>query len=184
MNAKLSLFLSLFGAGYLLDQLTKREVMARFYYGEHFEVIPGFFDLTYVRNPGGAFSLFATGPAGIRLTFFIGAGFLAVVLLLVLYRRLEPQALLAAAALGAILGGALGNLTDRILHGGEVIDFLDFHAAGYTFPTFNIADSCIVVGVTFLVLEIFLAPDVETLADAEPDAASSAAEPEVGAESL
>jgi signal peptidase II len=166
MNAKLALFLSFFGVGYGLDQLTKHQVVSRFYYGEHLEVIPGFFDLTYVRNPGGAFSMFATGPENIRLTFFIGAGFLAVTLLLVLYRRLEPNALLAGAALGAILGGALGNLTDRILYG-EVIDFLDLHAAGYTFPTFNIADSCIVVGVAFLILEIFLTPDAEPEAVAE-----------------
>jgi len=149
--------------------------MEHFYYGEHLEVIPGLFDLTYVRNPGGAFSFFARGPEEVRLAFFIGTGVVAISLLLVLYRRLEPKALLAGAALGTILGGALGNLTDRVLHG-EVIDFLDFHVAGYTWPTFNVADSCIVIGVTFLIFEIFMTP--------EPEPATSPPDGEVGAQSL
>jgi signal peptidase II len=176
MHPKLRLFLATFLVTYPLDQLTKWIVVSRFYYGESVEVIPGFFNLTYVRNPGGAFSLFATGPETIRIAFFIGTGVVAVALLVVLYRRLESQALLAAAALGTILGGALGNLTDRIRIG-EVIDFLDFHIAGYTWPTFNVADSCIVVGVTFLIFEIFMATDEDV--ELEP-----AAKTEVGADRL
>jgi len=179
MTAKLFLFLATFLTAYSLDQITKRVVMARFYYGERFEVIPGLFDITYVRNPGGAFSIFANGPQEIRLAFFIGTGVLAVGLLLVLYRRLEAHALLAATALGTILGGALGNLTDRIDHG-EVIDFLDFHVAGYTWPTFNVADSCIVVGVTFLIFEIFMTPEPKPEGEPEPPSA----EGEIGARSL
>ena len=177
MTAKLRIFLTTLLVAYPLDQVTKILVASRFYYGESIEVIPGFFDLTYVRNPGGAFSVFATGPEEIRMAFFIGAGILAIALLLVLFRQLEPEALLASAALGTILGGALGNLTDRI-RVGEVIDFLDFHVAGYTWPTFNVADSCIVVGVSFLIFEIFLTRDEENEEDHDDAAAK------VGVESL
>ncbi len=75
--------------------------------------------------------------------------------MLVFLRRLEPEARLSSAALGAVLGGAVGNLIDRIVHL-EVIDFLDVHLwGGYTWPTFNLADSFIVVGVILLVVETF-----------------------------
>lgn len=155
MSPKLFWFALTFAIAYPLDVLTKRWVVATFYYGEHLTVIDGFFDITHVRNPGGAFSLLAGGDSDWRLPFFLGAGALAIVLLLVFYRRLPARARLSAASLGLILGGALGNLTDRVVHG-EVIDWLDFHLASYTWPTFNIADSCIVVGVAVLILEVFL----------------------------
>jgi signal peptidase II len=158
MSPKLVWFLATFAFAYPLDQLTKRWIVSSFYYGENLTIIPGFFDLTHVRNPGGAFSFLAGGPSDLRLIFFLGAGALAVGLLLVFYRRLPDDAVLAAAALGTILGGALGNLTDRIVHG-EVIDWLDLHVASYTWPTFNVADSCIVVGVCVLILEVFLNPE-------------------------
>lgn len=151
-------FLATFGIAYPLDQITKRVIVSNFYYGEHHTVIPGLFDLTHVRNPGGAFSFLAGGNSDYRLAFFLVAGAVAVALLLLFYRRLPPDTRLAAAALGTILGGALGNLTDRIVYG-EVIDWLDFHIASYTWPTFNVADSCIVVGVGVLILEVFLNPE-------------------------
>lgn len=155
MRPKLSWFLATFAIAYPIDQLTKRWIVQEFYYGERLTVIAGFFDLTHVRNPGGAFSVLAGASADWRLPFFLGAGALAVALLLVFYRRLPGHARLSAASLGMILGGALGNLTDRIFHG-EVIDWLDFHVGSYSWPTFNVADSCIVVGVAILILEVFL----------------------------
>lgn len=159
MSPKLAWFLATFAVAYPLDQLTKRWIVTSFYYGESWTVIPGFFDLTHVRNPGGAFSVMAgSGPAEWRLAFFLVAGAVAVGLLLVFYRRLPEDTVLAAAALGTILGGALGNLTDRVVYG-EVIDWIDFHVASYTWPTFNVADSCIVVGVCVLILEVFLNPE-------------------------
>lgn len=158
MGSKLMWFLATFGVAYPLDQLTKRWIVSDFYYGETLTVISGFFDLTHVRNPGGAFSLFARGSSDYRLAFFLVAGAVAITLLLVFYRRLPSNALVSAAALGGILGGALGNLTDRVLYG-EVIDWLDFYVGAYTWPTFNVADSCIVVGVCVLILEVFLNPE-------------------------
>jgi len=152
---KLRVFLVALSVALPLDQLTKYWITSHFYYGQTVPVIAGFFDLTHVRNPGGAFSFFASGSFEQRMFFFIGTGLLAIALLIVFYRRLEPQARLSALALGSILGGALGNLIDRVAYG-EVIDFLDFHLwGGYTWPTFNLADSFIVVGVAILMLEIF-----------------------------
>jgi signal peptidase II len=171
MSPKLRWFLVPLLVSLVADQLTKRAVMASFYYGESVSVIPGFFDLTYVRNPGGAFSFLASGPSGLRMTFFIGTTLIAIGLLLVFYRRLESDALLSAAALGTILGGALGNLIDRIAYG-EVVDFLDFYIGSYAWPTFNIADSSIVVGVTVLVIELFMedrAVDAKAVAGGESD---------------
>ncbi len=163
MNAKLRWFLGTLLIALPVDQITKRMVMANFYYGERLTVIPGFFDLTYVRNPGGAFSFFATGPVEIRMAFFVGTTIVAIGLLLVFYRRLTDDAVLSAAALGMILAGAIGNLIDRLAYG-EVVDFLDFYIASYAWPTFNVADSCIVVGVGILILEIFLFDEDPTAA--------------------
>jgi signal peptidase II len=155
MSPKLLWFIVTFAVAYPLDQLSKRWIVTSFYYGENFPVIPGFFDLTHVRNPGGAFSLLAGGSSDWRLPFFLAAGAVAISLLFVFYRRLPARARLSAAALGTILGGALGNLTDRVVYG-EVIDWLDVHLGTFTWPTFNFADSFIVVGVSVLILEVFL----------------------------
>jgi len=159
LSRKLAFFLPTFVISLVVDQLTKRWVVGRFSYGEELTIIPDFFALTHVRNPGGAFSLLATLPGEWRQAFFLGTGGLAIVLLLVFFRRLEPGDRLAATAIGAVLGGAVGNLADRVVHG-EVIDFLDFTLyGGYVWPTFNVADCCIVVGVAILMLEMLFEPE-------------------------
>jgi len=156
MLTKTRYFLAVLLVALPLDQISKQLVIANIHYGDVVPVIPGFFDLTHVRNPGGAFSFFATGALEQRMAFFLGTTIVAIVMLLVFFRRLEPNSRLAAAALGAILGGALGNLIDRLVYL-EVIDFLDFHLwRNYTWPTFNFADSLIVVGVGLLLIEVFL----------------------------
>ncbi len=170
MAPKIRWFLASLALALPLDQLSKIWIVKNFHYGERVRVIQGFFDLTHVRNPGGAFSFFADGPAEQRMVFFIGSTLVAIVLLILFLRRLEPQARLSALALGSILGGAVGNLTDRLVYG-EVIDFLDFHLwGGYTWPTFNIADSAIVLGVGILLVEIFLQNDE---ARPQPDGVST-----------
>lgn len=144
-----------------IDQLTKLWIVERFSYGELLPVIPGFFNLTHVRNPGGAFSFLATMPTEVRQAFFLGTGVLAIGLLLVFLRRLAPGEWLAATAIGGVLGGAIGNLTDRVVYG-EVIDFLDFRLiGGYVWPTFNMADTWIVVGVVILMVQMFFEEDLE-----------------------
>lgn len=164
MTPKFLFFVIPFVVGYALDQLTKNAIVARFEYAETLVVIDGFFDLTHVRNPGGAFSFFANADPVWRLPFFLGAPLIAIVLLFVFYRRTPPDARFSALALGLVLGGALGNLTDRLRYG-EVIDFLEVHLwSGYTWPTFNVADSLVVVGVIMLLIETFfeIAPEAES----------------------
>ncbi len=156
MSPKLRVFVISLVIVLPLDQATKQWIVEKIHYADRIEIIPGLFDLTHVRNAGGAFSFFADGPHEQRMVFFIGTTLIAIVLLLVFYRNLESEEVLPATALGVVLGGALGNLTDRLRYG-EVVDFLDVHLwGGYTWPTFNVADSAIVIGVTLLVLEIFL----------------------------
>ena len=117
-------------------------------------VVDGFFYLTHVRNTGAAFGLFADAPKLLRQTLFIGIAFVAVGIIITFFRNLSPGDRLAALALGSILGGALGNLTDRIFRG-EVVDFLHFRLwRGYAWPDFNVADTAIVIGVGLLVLEL------------------------------
>jgi len=159
MPMKTKIFLTALLVTLPLDQLTKYWIIGEFHYGERLPVIAGFFDLTHVRNPGGAFSMFASGPAEQRMIFFVGTTLVAIGLLIAFFRRLEPNAGVSALALGSILGGAIGNLIDRLVHG-EVIDFLDVHLwGGYTWPTFNLADSFIVMGVAVLMVEIFFADE-------------------------
>lgn len=166
MPPKLLYFVLPFVVGYAADQISKQLIIdALPMYGLH-TVIPGFFDLTHVRNPGGAWSLLASGDPSMRIPFFIGAGGVAVALLLYFYVRLEPGMKLSAAALGMVLGGALGNLTDRLRHG-EIVDFLQMHLPNYTWPTFNVADSLVVVGVIILMIETFFEPQPATEAKAQ-----------------
>ena len=171
MGPKYIWFASAFLVGLILDQATKLSIVDRFYYGERLVVIPGVLDLTHVRNPGGAFSLFADGPFEWRMTFFVGATVLAIGLLIVFLVRHEEEDRLTPLALGLVMAGAVGNLIDRIAYG-EVVDFIDVHLwAGYIWPTFNVADSAIVLGVFFLLFEVFRAPDPEgeeSLADPPP----------------
>jgi signal peptidase II len=164
---KLKLFLPVFAVTFAIDQWTKSWILARFSYGEEQVVIPGFFNLTHVRNPGGAFSFLATLPGELRQVFFLGTGLLAIVLLLVFLRRIEARDWIAATAIGGVLGGAIGNLMDRVRHG-EVVDFLDFRLiGGYIWPTFNMADCWIVVGVALLMIQMFFEPEPEPAAESE-----------------
>ena len=150
-----------------LDQLSKLLVAGNLSYGDRIPVIEGFFYLTHVRNTGAAFGLFAGAPVGIRLGFFVGISLVAVVIIVSFFRKLAPGDRLAALALGLVLGGAVGNLIDRIVRG-EVVDFLHFRLwGGYSWPDFNFADSSIVVGVAILVLEL-LASEGESRARGQP----------------
>jgi len=140
-----------------LDQASKILVAQHLSYADRIEMIEGFFYLTHVRNPGAAFGLFNDGPPEIRLTFFISISLVAIGIVVSFFRKLAPGDRLSALALGLILGGAVGNLLDRIFRG-EVVDFLHFKLwRGYTWPDFNFADSFIVIGVGLLLLELLAA---------------------------
>lgn len=117
------------------------------------EAVLPFFNFTRAHNPGAAFS-FLAAAGGWQRWFFVAVALLAVVLIVGWLIRLEPHKKLEALALSLILGGALGNVWDRLTLG-YVVDFLDFHWAGYHFPAFNIADSAITVGAALLIWDMF-----------------------------
>ena len=139
----------------LTDQATKAIIVRNMRLGQSLPIVPGYFDLTFVLNPGAAFSLLATLPERIRNPFFILISVAAAVLIIVYHARHLVGHRLATVSLGLILGGAVGNLIDRIRYG-VVVDFLDAHVHQYHWPVFNVADSAISVGVTLLLLEMLL----------------------------
>jgi len=133
----------------LLDRLTKWLVVRNIALEDSISIIPGFFRFTHLENPGAAFSLFAESSSPFRnvLLVAISVAALVVVALLLWMRRSESNA--TVVALSLIMGGALGNLWDR-LSDGKVTDFLDFYLGVHHWPPFNIADSAIVVGALLL----------------------------------
>ena len=139
----------------LLDQLTKWLVLARFAPGERLE-LTSFFNMVLVFNKGAAFS-FLAGASGWQTPVFATISTVAAIVLTVLILRHTANRMLCA-SLASILGGALGNLWDRLLWG-HVVDFLDFHAAGWHWPAFNVADSAITIGAGLLILESFARRD-------------------------
>ena len=140
------MWLGLAGLLILLDQLSKLWVLSTFQFGERVEVT-SFFNLVLVFNAGAAFS-FLADAGGWQKWFFVILALAISVWLVLMIRRHAAERLLPF-ALTLVLGGALGNVIDR-LRFGAVIDFLDFHAAGWHWPAFNVADSAIVIGVLLL----------------------------------
>src|SRR5574341_492783 len=139
----------------LLDQASKLFIQATIPLGHGIPIIPGIFAIVHVLNPGAAFGLLAGRSASFRNPFFIGISLLAVGFI-IFYRHRELKGdSLASFALSLILGGAIGNLVDR-LRVGMVIDFLDVHYYQYHWPAFNVADSCITIGVSLMMLELIL----------------------------
>lgn len=137
------------------DRVTKLAVLQAFAPGE---ILPltGFFNLVLVFNKGAAFSFLAGAP-GWQTPLFAAIALGAAAFISFLLLR-HPARRLFCAALALILGGALGNLWDRLAWG-QVVDFLDVHAAGWHWPAFNVADSAITVGAALLIVESFLHRD-------------------------
>lgn len=137
----------------ILDRWTKRLVAARVAMYRHIQIIPGFFRITHTENTGAAFSLFADSSSHWRTGLLIGFSMIAMVVVTVLLWKQSRPLNLTGVALSLILGGAVGNLWDRIASG-RVVDFLLFYYKQYQWPVFNLADSAIVVGACLLVIEI------------------------------
>lgn len=138
------------GAVIMLDQLTKWYVrQAMPLYGS-IPVIDGFFSITHARNPGGAFSLLAGLSHGIRVPFFFLASATAIGVLIYFLRQIPADQRWLLFAVAGVLGGALGNLIDRVAFG-QVTDFLLVYWRQYQWPAFNVADSFITIGVTILI---------------------------------
>ena len=130
----------------VLDRITKIIIDRSMPLHHSIPVIDGLFNLTYVRNTGAAFGIFAGSHEAFRLPFLILVSILALGFVVVMVKRLRDEETGLITALAFIIGGALGNLVDRVLYG-EVIDFLDFYWSRYHWPAFNLADSFITVGV-------------------------------------
>lgn len=138
-----------------VDQWTKHLIHTKFYWGESLPIIPNYFDLTYVRNSGAAFGLMHRAPEWFRAPFFILIPLIVLTGIFMILIRSKPNDRWAHISLSLVFSGAIGNLIDR-LRFGWVIDFLYFHwKQAFYYPAFNVADSCIVVGVCLLFLLSF-----------------------------
>ena len=136
----------------LVDQFTKTLIIGAFQLGDS-HTVTSFFNIVRAHNTGAAFS-FLAGASGWQRWFFVGLGVAAAVFIVWMLRSHAGQRLFSW-ALALILGGALGNVIDRLIHG-YVVDFLQFHYAGWAFPSFNVADSAITVGAACLILDELL----------------------------
>ncbi|HEX2385073.1 MAG TPA: signal peptidase II [Candidatus Binatia bacterium] len=166
MNSKFKLVLFLVVAIVALDQATKAIVDRSMMLNHSVPVIDGIFSLTYIRNTGAAFGFLARSGEFFRRTFLIGFSIAAIGFIVVMLRRLPQHEKLLTVALGFILGGAIGNLIDRLLYG-EVIDFLDFYWSYHHWPAFNVADSFITVGVVVILFRLALAKGDDPFAPRE-----------------
>jgi signal peptidase II len=133
----------------LLDQITKVLILRTMAIGDS-HTITSFFNIVHWRNTGAAFS-FLHASSGWQRWLFVGLAALAIVFIVWMLRRHGGQRLFAT-ALALILGGAVGNVIDRLLHG-SVVDFVQLHWNGLAFPAFNVADSAITVGAALLILD-------------------------------
>ena len=148
-RASLAPWLAIAAAIVILDQITKAMILAAFQLGDAHRVT-AFFDIVRAHNRGAAFS-FLNDASGWQRWFFIVLGIAAAVFIVWLLARHGGQRLFGW-ALALILGGAVGNVIDRVLHG-YVVDFLQVHWGGAYFPSFNVADSAITVGAVLLILD-------------------------------
>ena len=148
-SSSLWIWLGIAVAVVLLDQITKTLVTRSFQLNDVRTITP-FFDLVRAHNTGAAFS-FLAGASGWQRWFFIGLGAVAAVFIVWLLARHREQTLFCW-ALSLVLGGAVGNVLDRIQHG-HVVDFIQVHWASAYFPSFNVADSAISIGAVLLILD-------------------------------
>jgi len=150
---------SIIGSILVLDQITKYyiETHVRFY--QTITVIPGFFNIVHARNKGAAFSLFADASPMFRGIFFISVTIIALCILAMMIRKAEQRLLVTAFSL--IAGGAAGNLIDRV-RAGEVVDFIQWYFRSFYWPSFNVADSAISIGVALLVIDMLLGANTKS----------------------
>jgi len=144
---------------FVLDRVTKLAIDRLVPLWESREVIPGFFNIVHTENAAAAFSLFANIAPGWRRFFLIGSSSIAAVLLAVLLWRDGARAVgsrMVSIGLALILGGAVGNLYDRVIPG-TVTDFLELYVGSFRWPAFNVADSAISIGAGLVLLDLLLA---------------------------
>ena len=138
----------------ILDQLTKSAIARSVYVGTVKQVIPGFFNLSHVRNRGAIFGFWNQSGNNVVYVVLTLLSLCALGLVIYYYIRVPATEKFLKLTLALIMAGALGNLLDRVLRG-YVIDFLDFYLGRHHFPSFNVADSCITIGAVFLIYIFF-----------------------------
>lgn len=136
-----------------LDQFTKYIISKSLLLYETLEIIPGLLDLTHIRNRGGAFGMFGGVDSPLLNLFFLVLSIIAILILILFIKESKGRSAIYSLSFSLILGGAFGNLLDRIRIG-EVIDFIDLHLGPYHWPAFNLADSAITFGVFLLIFDL------------------------------
>ncbi len=141
-------------AGVVATCMTVRAMVEEgMFLGQEIPIIPDLFSLRYLRNPGAAFSLLSTAPAEFRAPFFIAVTVLALVALTMMYMKEGHESRLFRIGTASIAGGGASNLVERLL-AGDVVDYLDIYVGSYHWPTFNLADTAISIGVGLILLEV------------------------------
>ena len=152
---------SIVGIVLVLDQITKYVIQTHVRLNDSITVVPGFFNITHVRNKGAAFGILSTLPEFWRSAFFITVTLVAVAAISALIMKTHERLLVYAFSL--IAGGAIGNVVDRIRYG-EVVDFIQWYIKLYYWPSFNVADSAISIGVVLLAFEMLFGKPREGVA--------------------
>jgi signal peptidase II len=147
------------GLVFIADQAAKALVVRSMPLFDSIELIPRFFSLTHIKNPGGAFGFMANAAPGARLFIFIFVSIVAVFFILYMYLQTPRSHPFLSAALALVFGGALGNIADRVRFG-EVTDFFDFYFKSAHWPAFNIADAAITVGVSIVAYHLLFKKNV------------------------
>ena len=155
----------------VLDRWTKHLAATRIAMYSHIQIIPGFFRITHTENTGAAFSLFADSPSHWKTAMLISFSVVAMIVVSVLLWKQSCALTMTGIALSLILGGAVGNLWDRVANG-RVVDFLLFYVKTYQWPVFNLADSAICLGVAAILLDGLLSrrspPEAKGREDLQP----------------
>jgi signal peptidase II len=155
LRNKYLILIVVFWVVFIFDQITKAYVSRTLPKFQSVEVIENFFHITHVRNTGAAFGLLAGPVHPLRTTLFIVISGIAIGTILLIYRKIEENDTLHALAFSLLLGGAAGNLVDRVWMG-HVIDFLDLHWYDHHWPAFNFADSAICGGIGLILLNMVM----------------------------
>lgn len=161
MKQRYLILFSLSGLVLSLDQLTKHFIHSTFQLDAKLPLLSPLFGFHYTRNNGFAFGLLQKAPASLQEIFFIGVPVFALILIVLIFIKLQDNQMLTSIALTTILGGAVGNLIDRLQYG-YVIDFIDLHwRERFHFPTFNVADCSIIVGVLIMFINTLMQEETE-----------------------
>lgn len=139
----------------VVDQYTKFMVTLHIPLNYSVKVVEGFFNLTHIRNSGVAFGIFSEQNSELKPYLLIFVSIVAIMAIMVIFHQTEKDKRLVQTGLVLVFSGAIGNLIDRVIHK-EVIDFLDFYVENQHWPAFNVADSCITIGVMLMAADMLV----------------------------